>query len=287
MCLSPTMPDAALLHDVSFDVPAGRWWRSSDRPAPASRQSRVFCSGFYDVSAGQSSDRWSGYCGRDPERRCAPPSAWSRRIRSCSTIRSNIISAMAGRTPAAEEVQKPPEAGPDPRLHHAAATDGYHTMVGERGLKLSGVARKQRVAIARTILKGPPILMLDEATSALDSYTEKEIQESLERVARERTTLVIAHRLVYGDSCRRNYRAGEGAYRRTRHPRFGLLRQKGLYAGMWAAPARGGGGARETRSCTGRGRRDWSIAKPSDRRDQLNQSNNQTTITGSSGSSWH
>ena len=82
------------------------------------------------------------------------------------------------------------------RIHDfiAALPDGYQSMVGERGLKLSG-GEKQRVAIARAILKQPRILLFDEATSALDSHTEQEIQQSLDEVSAERTTLVIAHRL--------------------------------------------------------------------------------------------
>src|SRR5690606_38517774 len=75
-----------------------------------------------------------------------------------------------------------------------ALPDGYDTVVGERGLKLSG-GEKQRVAIARVILKGAPILMFDEATSSLDTHTEKEIQENLREVSTGRSTLVIAHRL--------------------------------------------------------------------------------------------
>jgi len=109
--------------------------------------------------------------------------------------------------------------------------DGYDAMVGERGLKLSG-GEKQRVAIARTILKNPPILMLDEATSALDSFTEKQIQAALDRISRDRTTLVIAHRLstiVHADQII-VLEAGE-IVERGSHAE--LLEKKGLYAGMW------------------------------------------------------
>jgi ATP-binding cassette subfamily B protein len=108
---------------------------------------------------------------------------------------------------------------------------GYETEVGERGLKLSG-GEKQRVAIARTILKSPPILLLDEATSALDSHTEKEIQDALERVSRNRTTLVIAHRLstIVGADEIIVLDAGQIAERGTHQQ---LLAKGGLYASMW------------------------------------------------------
>jgi len=112
-----------------------------------------------------------------------------------------------------------------------ALPDGYDTQVGERGLKLSG-GEKQRVAIARTILKGPPILILDEATSALDTATEQEIQSALEEVSHNRTALVIAHRLstvVNADSIivlQDGAIAEQGTHGE-------LIARGGLYAAMW------------------------------------------------------
>ncbi|OKO72333.1 ABC transporter ATP-binding protein/permease [Bradyrhizobium sp. AS23.2] len=111
------------------------------------------------------------------------------------------------------------------------APKGYETQVGERGLKLSG-GEKQRVAIARTVLKAPPILVLDEATSALDTHTEHEIQGALDRVAKNRTSLVIAHRLstIVGADEIIVLDQGRIAERGT-HAK--LLEQGGLYASMW------------------------------------------------------
>ncbi len=112
-----------------------------------------------------------------------------------------------------------------------ALPEGYFTMVGERGLKLSG-GEKQRVAIARTILKAPPILILDEATSALDSHTEREIQDALDVVARDRTTLVIAHRLstiVAAD----NILVLDAGRLVEQGTHAELLAMGGLYAGLW------------------------------------------------------
>jgi ATP-binding cassette subfamily B protein len=113
--------------------------------------------------------------------------------------------------------------------------DGYATRVGERGLKLSG-GEKQRVAIARTLLKNPPVLILDEATSALDSRTEADILQTLEGLAQQRTTIVIAHRLstvIHADQIV-VLDAGRVAERGTHAE---LLRRGGLYAEMWARQA--------------------------------------------------
>ena len=110
--------------------------------------------------------------------------------------------------------------------------EGYETRVGERGLKLSG-GEKQRVAIARTLLKDPPILILDEATSALDSRTEAAIQETLSDVARARTCLVIAHRLSTVVDADQIVVLDQGRVaERGTHAQ--LLRKNGLYADMWA-----------------------------------------------------
>ncbi len=108
---------------------------------------------------------------------------------------------------------------------------GYDSLVGERGLKLSG-GEKQRVSIARTILKGPPILVLDEATSALDTFTEQDIQEALRGISRNRTTIVIAHRLTTIVDADEIIVLVQGRIA-ERGTHAALLRKKGVYAGMW------------------------------------------------------
>ncbi|MCX7325152.1 MAG: ABC transporter ATP-binding protein/permease, partial [Hyphomicrobiales bacterium] len=109
--------------------------------------------------------------------------------------------------------------------------DGYKTQVGERGLKLSG-GEKQRVAIARTLLKAPPVLVLDEATSALDTFTEREIQGSLDKVSVGRTTLVIAHRLSTVVNADEIIVLDKGVIA-ERGTHDILLSQNGIYAAMW------------------------------------------------------
>lgn len=138
-------------------------------------------------------------------------------------IRYGRTSASDGEVFAAAEVAQ--------IAHFIETLPEVRTKVGERGLKLSG-GEKQRVAIARTILKAPPILILDEATSALDTTTEREIQEALDLVSKNRTTLVIAHRLSTVISADEIIvlKSGEIAERGTH---AALLERNGLYASMW------------------------------------------------------
>jgi ATP-binding cassette, subfamily B, heavy metal transporter len=145
------------------------------------------------------------------------------------TIYYNIAYGRPGASRAEVE-----EAARHAHVHHfiIGLPDGYETMVGERGLKLSG-GEKQRVAIARVILKAPKILLFDEATSALDTKTEREIQTSLAEISADRTTLVIAHRLSTIVDADEILVLDHGRIVERGHHRE-LLARGGLYAAMWA-----------------------------------------------------
>ena len=145
------------------------------------------------------------------------------------TVYYNIAYGRPGASPAEVE-----QAAKLAHIHDfvMALPDGYQTTVGERGLKLSG-GEKQRVAIARTILKNPGILLFDEATSALDTHTEREIQANLREVSRGRTTLVIAHRLsTVIDADEILVLEAGRVIERGRHA--DLLSRGGAYAALWA-----------------------------------------------------
>ncbi|MFQ6548739.1 ABCB family ABC transporter ATP-binding protein/permease [Aestuariibius sp. 2305UL40-4] len=144
------------------------------------------------------------------------------------TVGYNIAYGRAGATQ--DEIEAAARAA---EIHDfiASLPEGYETVVGERGLKLSG-GEKQRVGIARTLLKDPPILLLDEATSALDSETEAEIQRSLREMSRGRTVIVIAHRLsTIADADRIVVLEGGVIAEEGRHEE--LLGRNGRYAAMW------------------------------------------------------
>ena len=181
-----------ILGDVSFEIPAGRILAIvGPSGAGKSTVSRLLFR-FYEADGG--AVRIDGQDVREITQaslRAAIGIVPQDTVLFNDTIYYNIAYGWPGATPA--EVERAARLA---RIHDfiVSTPDGYQTVVGERGLKLSG-GEKQRVAIARTVLKNPPILVLDEATSALDSATEREIQHNLRELARGRTTLCIAHRL--------------------------------------------------------------------------------------------
>jgi ATP-binding cassette subfamily B protein len=222
-------PERAILKGVSFDVPAGKTVAVvGPSGAGKSTISRLLFR-FYDLAGGRIL-----IDGQDIARvtqaslRQAIGMVPQDTVLFNDTIRYNI---RYGRWEASnDDVEEAARLAQIDGLIRLAPK-GYETEVGERGLKLSG-GEKQRVAIARTILKAPPILVLDEATSALDSHTEREIQDALERVSKGRTTLVIAHRLstIVGADEIIVLDQGEIVERGTH---FALLAANGLYASMW------------------------------------------------------
>ena len=221
--------DRPILKNVSFDVPAGRMVAIvGPSGAGKSTISRILFR-FYDIQSGKVTI--DGQDIRDVTQtslRRAIGVVPQDTVLFNDTILYNI---RYGRFDATDE--EIVEAARMAQIDDFVSTlpQGYGTMVGERGLKLSG-GEKQRVAIARTLLKAPPILVLDEATSALDSHTEKDIQDALDRVSKDRTTLVIAHRLstiVHADNII-VLDKGELVEQGTHAE---LIARDGLYASLW------------------------------------------------------
>ena len=222
-------PRRPILEDVSFTVPAGRTLAIvGPSGAGKSTVSRLLFR-FYEVDGG--AVRIDGQDVRQITKsslRAAIGIVPQDTVLFNDTIYYNIAYGRPGATPA--EIERAARLA---RIHDfiVSTPDGYQTMVGERGLKLSG-GEKQRVAIARTVLKNPSILVLDEATSALDSATEREIQNNLRELARGRTTLSIAHRLSTIVDAHEILVLDAGSIvERGRHDE--LVARDGRYADMW------------------------------------------------------
>ena len=226
-------PRRPILEDLDFAVPPGRMVAVVGASgAGKSTLSRLLYR-FYDVSAGAIEiDGIDIRKVTQASLRAAIGIVPQDTVLFNDTIRYNIL---YGRPDAGDAEME--EAARLARIHDfvTGLPDGYKTRVGERGLKLSG-GEKQRVAIARTILKNPPILVLDEATSALDTRTEQSIQAALREVSRHRTTLTIAHRLSTVVDADEIIVLNEGRVA-ERGTHADLLARRGIYARMWAMQA--------------------------------------------------
>ena len=227
--------DRPILQGLSFEIPAGKTVAVVGSSGAGKSTLARLMYRFYDVPIDQASSGRITIDGQDI--RSVTQSSLRRAIGIVpqdtvlfnDTVAYNIAYGRPGSTQAEVE-----EAARQARIHGfiASTPKGYQTMVGERGLKLSG-GEKQRVAIARTLLKNPPILIFDEATSALDSANERAIQAELQSVAQNKTTLVIAHRLSTVVDAHEILvlDAGQVVERGT-HAQ--LLALQGRYARMWS-----------------------------------------------------
>ncbi len=223
-------PRRPILQDVDFTIPAGQSLAVVGSSGAGKSTIVRLMFRFYDVDEGRI--LIDGQDIRDVTQeslRAAIGLVPQDTVLFNDTIRTNIAYGRPDADqPAIEEAAKAAQ------IHHfiEGLPDGYETIVGERGLKLSG-GEKQRVAIARMVLKNPPILILDEATSALDSLTEQQIQTALHDLSSGRTTLMIAHRLSTVVDADQILVIDEG--RVIEHGRHqDLLRRGGSYADMWA-----------------------------------------------------
>ncbi|MFN4003524.1 MAG: ABCB family ABC transporter ATP-binding protein/permease [Hylemonella sp.] len=223
-------PARPILHDVSFEIPAGKTVAVVGPSGAGKSTLARLLYRFYDVSGGRI--EIAGQDIRDVTQeslRRAIGIVPQDTVLFNDTVEYNIAYGRPGASRAEVE-----EAARAAHIHDfiQSTPRGYDTLVGERGLKLSG-GEKQRVAIARTLLKNPPILIFDEATSALDSANERAIQAELKSVAQGKTTLVIAHRLsTVVDAHEILVMEGGRIVERGSHA--ALLARGGAYARMWA-----------------------------------------------------